>query len=115
MHLPVDLLQTFVVLEKTKNFTAAGKQIHRSQPAVSMQIKRLTDIAGSPLLDTAGKRIFLTPMGELVPEHARKILKTHIFCTRIADTPRVPATGVTGWNKHTKQPYCRHIVCHAGN
>jgi DNA-binding transcriptional LysR family regulator len=77
MQFPVDLLQTFVVLEKTKNFTAAGKQIHRSQSAVSMQIKRLTEIVGSPLLDTAGKRIFLTPMGELVLEHAKKILKAH--------------------------------------
>lgn len=72
MQFPVDLLQTFVVLEKTKNFTAAGKQIHRSQSAASMQIKRLTDIVGSPLLDTAGKRIFLTPMGELVLEHANR-------------------------------------------
>lgn len=77
MQLPVDLLETFVVLARTRNFTAAGKQIHRSQSAVSMQIKRLTEIVGSPLLDQVGKRIFLTPMGELLLEHAEKILQAH--------------------------------------
>ncbi len=29
MQFPVELLKTFVVLAKIKNFTAAGKQIHR--------------------------------------------------------------------------------------
>ncbi|MFO7752144.1 MAG: LysR family transcriptional regulator, partial [Desulfobacteraceae bacterium] len=77
MHLPVELLETFVKVAETKNFTAAGKRIHRSQSAVSMQMKRLTEIVGSPLFDINGKRIRLSPMGELLLDHARKILKAH--------------------------------------
>mgnify|MGYP006281513237 CR=1 FL=1 len=77
MHLPVELLETFVTVAETKNFTAAGKRIHRSQSAVSMQMKRLTEIVGSPLFDGNGRRIRLSPMGELLLDHARKILKAH--------------------------------------
>ncbi|MCF8045446.1 MAG: LysR family transcriptional regulator [Desulfarculaceae bacterium] len=77
MHLPVELLETFVTVAETKNFTTAGKRINRSQSAVSMQMKRLTEIVGSPLFDSNGKRIRLSPMGELLLDHARKILKAH--------------------------------------
>lgn len=77
MRLPIDLLQTFVVVAEKRNFTAAGKDVHRSQSAVSMQIKRLSDIVGRPLFDMKGKQIRLSPMGELVLEHAYKILNVH--------------------------------------
>ncbi len=77
MHLPVELLETFVKVAETKNFTAAGKRIHRSQSAVSMQMKRLAEIVGSPLFDINGKRIRLSPIGELLLDHSRKILKAH--------------------------------------
>ena len=77
MHIPVDLLKTFVVVAETRNFTLAGRQIYRSQSAVSMQIKRLTEIVGKPLIEIEGKKIHLSPLGELVLEHAQKILKVH--------------------------------------
>lgn len=77
MHIPIDLLKTFVVVAETRNFTLAGKQIHRSQSAVSMQIKRLTETVGKPLIEMEGKQVRLSPLGELVLEHAQKILKVH--------------------------------------
>jgi DNA-binding transcriptional LysR family regulator len=70
MHIPIDLLKTFVMLAKTRNFTMAGKRIHKSQSAVSMQIKRLTETVGKSLIEMKGKKVCLTPMGELVLEHA---------------------------------------------
>ena len=77
VNIPIDLLNTFVVVAKTRNFTLAGKQIHRSQSAVSMQIKRLTETVGKQLIEMEGKQVHLSPMGELVLEHAEKILKVH--------------------------------------
>ncbi len=77
MHIPIDLLNTFVVVAETRNFTVAGKQIHRSQSAVSMQIKRLTETVGKPLIEMEGKQVRLSPIGELVLEHALRILKVH--------------------------------------
>lgn len=77
MQIPIDLLKTFVVVAETKNFTLAGKRIHRSQSAVSMQIKRLTETVGKPLIEIEGKQVRLSFLGELVLEHAQKILKVH--------------------------------------
>lgn len=77
MHIPIDLLNTFVVLAETRNFTLAGKRIHKSQSAVSMQIKRLTETVGKPLIEMEGKQVLLSPMGELVLEQAKKILSVH--------------------------------------
>lgn len=77
MHIPLDLLQTFAVVAETRNFTRAGQKIHRSQSAVSMQIKRLTETVGKPLIEMEGKQVRLSPMGELVLEHAQRILKVH--------------------------------------
>lgn len=77
MHLPIDLLQTFSAVAETRNFTAAGRRIHRSQSAVSMQMTRLAESVGYPLFDIEGKRIELSPMGDLLLEHARRILNAH--------------------------------------
>jgi DNA-binding transcriptional LysR family regulator len=77
MHIPIDLLNTFVVVAETRNFTLAGKRIHKSQSAVSMQIKRLTETVGKPLIEMKGKQVRLSPLGELVLEHAQKILSVH--------------------------------------
>ncbi len=77
MNIPIDLLNTFAVVAETRNFTLAGKRIHKSQSAVSMQIKRLTEIVGKPLIEMEGKQVRLSLMGELVLEHAQKILSVH--------------------------------------
>lgn len=77
MHIPIELLNTFSVVAETRSFTVAGKRIHRSQSAVSVQIKRLTEIVGKPLIEIQGKKVCLSPLGELVLEHAHKILKAH--------------------------------------
>lgn len=40
-NLPTDLLRTFVTVIEPKSFTRAADLLRRSQPAVSLQIKRL--------------------------------------------------------------------------
>ncbi len=77
MHIPIELLHTFSIVAKTRNFTLTGKKIHRSQSAVSVQIRRLTEIVGKPLIEMEGKKVHLSPIGELVLEHAHKILAVH--------------------------------------
>ncbi len=41
VNLPTDLLRTFVTVIEVKSFTRAANLLSRSQPAVSLQIKRL--------------------------------------------------------------------------
>ncbi|MCP4022651.1 MAG: LysR family transcriptional regulator [Desulfobacteraceae bacterium] len=82
MQLAIDLLETFVIVAQTRNFTATGNRIHRTQSAVSMQMKRLAETVGRPLFDIQGKQIRLSPTGEILLEHAQKIIHAHKIAAR---------------------------------
>ena len=77
MHLAIDYLKTFIAVADTKGFTRAGQLVNRSQSAVSMQIKRLEEEAGSPLFERIGKTVKLTTEGSLLMGYARRIVKEH--------------------------------------
>ncbi len=73
-NLPMDLLRTFVTIQELGGFTQAGELLGRSQPAISLQIKRLEELVNVPLFNrTSGLR--LTEEGQLLYEYARKILE----------------------------------------
>ncbi len=57
-------LRLFLSLGKHLSFTRAADELHLTQPAVSIQIKRLEDTVGVPLVEQMGKRIFLTSSGK---------------------------------------------------
>ncbi|MEZ5581936.1 MAG: LysR family transcriptional regulator [Candidatus Competibacteraceae bacterium] len=74
-NLPMDLLRTFVTVVDLGGFTHAGALLGRSQPAVSLQIKRLEEIIATPLFQrTTGQRLRPTETGEFVLDYARQIL-----------------------------------------
>lgn len=75
VNLELDLLRTFVTVVETGSFTRAGALLGRTQPAISLQIRRLEDQLGSPLLDRAGKGIALTTEGAGFLPQARQILR----------------------------------------
>ncbi len=77
MNLHIDFLRTFIAVTDTKGFTRAGRQVNRSQSAVSMQIKRLEDEVGKPLFERIGKTVKLTTDGSLLIKYARRIVKEH--------------------------------------
>lgn len=68
------LLRTFVIIVETGSFTAAAKRVHRTQSAVSMQIKRLEAALGRPLFERSGRDLRLSDMGEIFYDYARRIL-----------------------------------------
>lgn len=73
--LDIGLLRTFVAVADTRGFTKAAQLLYRTQSAVSMQIKRLEDLAGQRLLfRKKGGAVRLTPEGELLWNYARRIL-----------------------------------------
>ena len=75
--LDTDQLQTFVAIANTGGFTRAAEMVHRSQSAVSMQMKRLEESVGQPLFEKAGRGMRLTRDGEILLNYARRILKLH--------------------------------------
>lgn len=73
-HLPTDLLRTFVLVADEGGFTRAGERLGRSQPAVSLQMKRLEELVGVPLLWREGRGLRPTAAGETLLDYARRIL-----------------------------------------
>lgn len=76
VNVDVDLLRTLIVVAELRNFTSAGENLHRTQSAISLQIKRLEQIVGERIFDRgSGKDIRLTKTGELVRSYAAEILR----------------------------------------
>lgn len=73
-NFPTDLLRTFVTVVDLGNCTRAGERIGRTQSAVSLQLKRLQELAGAPLFlrDLAGGD--LSETGIILANYARRML-----------------------------------------
>lgn len=63
-HITLHQLRLFASLGSHLSFTKAAEELHLSQPAVSIQIKRLEESIGLPLVEQMGKKIFLTAAGK---------------------------------------------------
>lgn len=68
-------LKVFETVARHLSFSRAAEELHLSQPAVSIQIKQLEAHAGLPLFEQLGKKIYLTPAGREVLQHARAIIQ----------------------------------------
>lgn len=76
MRAPLDteLLRTFVTIVETESFTASGEKLRRTQPAISMQMKRLEDAVGKLLFEQTRRGVRLTREGDILLGYARRIL-----------------------------------------
>ncbi|MBO8126459.1 MAG: LysR family transcriptional regulator [Firmicutes bacterium] len=70
-------LRTFLTVARKGSFSAAARELHLSQPAVSMQIQQLESQYGVRLFDRLDRRIRLTPAGLLLQKYAREILAVY--------------------------------------
>jgi DNA-binding transcriptional LysR family regulator len=73
--LDIDQLRTFVVIAETGSFTRAAEVVHKTQSAVSMQMKRLEERIGKPVFERDGRASRLTEDGERLLDYARRIVK----------------------------------------
>ena len=69
-----DLLRAFVTVAECEGFSAAGKVLHRTQSAISLQIKRLEDQMGKALFERTSRSVMLTGPGERLLPYARHML-----------------------------------------
>src|SRR5262245_18063543 len=69
-----DLLRAFVAVADSDGFTRAAAVLHRTQSAVSIQIKRLEESVASALFQRNGRSVHLTRDGEALLSYARRIL-----------------------------------------
>jgi DNA-binding transcriptional LysR family regulator len=74
LNIPTDLLRTLIAVVDLRSFTKAAQSLGVTQPAVSAQVKRLQYLLGYDLLDKRTPGVSLTPRGEIVCVHARRLL-----------------------------------------
>ena len=75
INLQTDLLRTFVAVVDLGGHTKAGEALGRSQPAISLQMRRLEELIGAELLIQEGRNLRLTADGEVLLSHARELLR----------------------------------------
>lgn len=73
----IDVLRTVIAFAETGSFTKAAERVHRTQSAVSMQMRRLEKQVGRPLFERQGREMVLTTDGRTLVSFGRRILKIH--------------------------------------
>lgn len=67
-------LEHLLAVAQTGSFSRAAEQLHLTQSALSRSIRMLEDDLDARLIDRMGKRNELTPLGEAVAAHARRLV-----------------------------------------
>lgn len=74
-NIPTDLLRSFVTVVDLGGFTRAAEALGRTQPAISLQIRRLEELLQTKLIRTAGRQFALTDAGVALGPYARQMLR----------------------------------------
>ena len=74
----IDQLRTFIAIAETGSFTKAADIVHKTQSAVSMQMKRLEERLDKPIFARDGRASKLTEDGERLLDYARRIVKLNL-------------------------------------
>ena len=74
LSLDMDALRSFVAGIEYGSFAVAAHRLCRSTSAVSAQLKKLEAQCGTELVTRQGRRLALTPSGEMLLSYARRLL-----------------------------------------
>jgi DNA-binding transcriptional LysR family regulator len=73
--LDLDQLRTFVAIAESGSFTRAADVVHKTQSAVSMQMRRLEERIGKPIFTRDGRMSKLSEDGERLLGYARRMVR----------------------------------------
>ncbi len=68
-------LRIFLKISKTLSITKAAEALHLTQPAVSIQLKKLQEQFDIPLIEVIGRQVYLTDFGKEIAIASEKILQ----------------------------------------
>lgn len=86
-------LKYLIAVADHNHFGKAAEACFVSQPALSMQIKKLEESLGVVLIERNNKRIFFTDIGKLIVQQARDILYRVETLQEIANQSKDPFCG----------------------
>ena len=73
----LDQIAAFLEVARQRSFSRAAEKLYRTQPAISAQIRSLEIECGQKLFDRMGRKIFLTPPGEVLFEYGQQLAALH--------------------------------------
>ena len=85
-------LRALVSGVEQNSFTRAAAELGRSQSAISMQLKKLEQQAGTPLFNRKGRGLALTEAGEALMDYARQIISLNDEAARAIGAVVPPET-----------------------
>lgn len=75
-HVTLRQFQVFEAIYRLGSFTRAAEELFLTQPTVSMQIKKLTDVLGMPLFEHVGRNVEPTEAGAELYNACRNLFET---------------------------------------
>lgn len=74
VNLPINVLRSLVAIVDAGSMLQAADTVYVTQSALSLQIRKLEDMLQQSVFVRDGRRLSLTPAGELMVDYARRIL-----------------------------------------
>ena len=88
-HLDLEALRTLVAIERHGTFSSAAQHRHKTQSAITQQMRRLEDDLGLPLFERVGRRKTLSSHGLKLVEYARHLLALNDEALRAIKGPQM--------------------------
>jgi DNA-binding transcriptional LysR family regulator len=76
-NMDMDALRSFLAFVETGSFTRAAKQVHRTQSAISMQMKKLEQDLSKQLFEKQGRMLNLSYDGQVFARYAKQLVQLH--------------------------------------
>lgn len=92
-HGTLPQLRVFEASARLGSFSRAAEELHISQPAASVQIKKLSETVGLPLFEQVGKRVFLTDAGECLYAGCQEVFRAFSVIEESLDGMRALESG----------------------
>lgn len=73
MHYTLHQLEIFLTVVDLQSVTKAAEQLHLTQPAISIQLKKLQEQFDMPLIEVVGRKLFVTDFGKDIADRCRAI------------------------------------------
>src|SRR5271163_3194947 len=74
--IPLHTLPAFVAVGEARGYTRAAEELGRTQPTISLQVKRLEELVEAPLFKK-GARFELSGVGEVCFDYGKRLLRLH--------------------------------------
>lgn len=108
--LDLDQLRTFAAIADTGSFTLAAESVHKTQSAVSMQMRRLEERIGRPLFARDGRNSRLTDDGVRLLGYARRLMRLSAETVDAFDDSRLSGSVRLGTLNEYAERYLPEIL-----